>query len=140
MIQEIKLATYKKQFGEHWADVLPKNCPPEDVCIANNDDFYRLIHHTDHTTLDDWLNTITEQPNRRFTSELIIYAAGMSVLDDIKVARDKLKMPLMKNKGLTGIAKISLIPEDGVVLQTFYGSHYTWWRTTMCNLEKAEIL
>lgn len=140
MIQEIKLATYKEQYGEHWADELPENCPPEEVCIANNNDFYRLIHYTDRTTAEDWMNTITEQPRRKFTPEQIIYASGMSVLDNIEVARDKLKMPLMRNKGLTGIAKISLFPEDGVVLQTFGESHYTWWRTTMCNLEKAELI
>ena len=140
MLQEIKLAAYKKQYGEHWADELPENCPPEEVCIANNDVFYRLIHHTDHTTPEDWQNTITEQPKRKFTPEQIIYAAGMSVLNTEEVARDKLKMPFMKNKGLIGVAKISLIPEDGVVLQTFYESHYTWWRTTLCNLEKAELI
>lgn len=140
MIEEIKLDAYIKQYGDIWADVLPENCPPEDVCIANNDDFYRLVHHTDHTTLEDWLNTITEQPKRKFTPEMIIYAAGMSVLNNVEVARKKLKMPLMKNKGLKGIARISLIPEDGVVLQTFEYSHHTWWRTTICNLEKAEMV
>lgn len=140
MIQEIKLAAYIKQYGEHWADELPQNCPPEDVCVANNDDFFRLIHHTDHTTPEDWQSTIAEQPNRKFTPEQIIYASGMSVLNDLEVARRKLKMPLMKNKGLVGIAKISLIPEDGVVMQTFGDSHHTWWRTTICKLEKAETI
>jgi len=140
MIQEIKLTAYLKKYGEHWADKLPENCPPEDVCIADNDDFYRLIHHKDHATPEDWLNTITEQPQRKFTPEQVVYAAGMSVLDNLEVAKDKLKMPFMKNKGLTGIAKISLVPEDGVVMQTFYDSHHTWWRTTMCNLEKAETI
>ena len=140
MLQEIKLVAYIIQYGEHWADELPENCPPEDVCVANNDNFYRLIHHTDHTIPEDWLNTITEQTKRKFTSEQIIYAAGMSILNNPAIAREKLKMPLMKNKGLTGIARISLIPEDGVVLQTFSDSHYTWWRTTMCNLAKAEII
>lgn len=140
MIQEIKLKAYIEQFGEHWADELPKDCPPEDVCIANNDDFYRLIHQTDNIIPEDWLNTIKEQPKRKFSPEQIIYAAGMSVLDNLEVAKDKLKMPFMKNKGLTGVAKISLNPEDGVVKQTFRESHYTWWRTTMCNLEKAETI
>lgn len=141
MLQEIKLTSYKQQYGEHWADQLPENSPPEKVCMANNDAFYRLIHHTDHTAPEDWLNTITEQPQRKFTPEQIVFAAGMSVLDNEEVARDKLKMPYVKNKGLTSIARISLIPEDGVVLRTFSSdSHYTWWRTTMCNLEKAVII
>ena len=140
MIQNIKLTAYIKQYGEHWADELPENCPPEDVCIAENDDFYRLIHHTDYTIKDDWLNTITEQPKRKFSPEQIIFAAGISVLDNLEVAKVKLKMPFVKNKGLNGIAKISLIPEDGVVKQTFNESHHTWWRTTMCNLEKAETI
>lgn len=140
MLEEIKLEAYIKQYGEHWADALPDNCPPEDVCIANNEDFYRLVHHTDHTTPEDWLNTITEQPKRKFAPEMIIYAAGISVLNNVEVARDKLKMPLMKNKGLKSVAKISLIPEDGAVLQTFVYSHHTWWRTTMCNLGKAELV
>ena len=103
MLEEIKLKDYIKKYGEHWADVLPEGCPPEEVCIANGDDFFRLVHHPDHTTPEDWLNNITEQPKRKFTPEQIIYAAGMSVLNNVEMAKDKLKMPLMKNKGLKGI-------------------------------------
>lgn len=65
------MTAYIKKYGEHWADELPENCPPEDVCIADNDDFYRLIHHTDHATPEDWLNTITEQPKRNVQVALV---------------------------------------------------------------------
>ena len=42
MLQKFKLEAYIKLYGEHWADVLPENCPPEEVCTADNDVFYRF--------------------------------------------------------------------------------------------------
>ena len=69
-----------------------------------------------------------------------MFAAGLSIYDNLETLQKKMKLPMMKKRGLKGFARISLVPEDGVVLPTFEESHHTWWRTTMCNLEKAELL
>lgn len=140
MIKEIKLVTYIKEYGEHWADELPENCPPEDVCVADGDVFYRLTRNKDNIVPDDWQNNLTLYPERKYNNNLRVYAAGLSLFDDLEALQNKMKLPAMKRLGMKGLAKIALEPEDGVVMPTFYESHHTWWRTTMCNLDKAELL
>lgn len=139
MIQSIKLANYIDVYGEHWADDLPENCPPEDVCVAEGDDFYRFTQEEDTIREDDWFNYLTLLPNNHFTEEQKVLASGLSLVDSLDAAEKKLLLPGMKK--FKGIACISLIPEDGVILQTGCSvHHFTWWRTTMCDLTKAQIL
>ncbi len=141
MIQHIKLAAYISEYGEHWADELPENCPPEDVCVTNEDVFYRLVKYEDHIEPSDWQNYLTLFPHRKYSPEDRIFAAGLSMFDNQGAAEKRKNLPIMKRLGLNSLAKISLCPEDGVILQTYKDrSHYTWWRTTMCDLEKAELL
>lgn len=141
MIQEIKLAAYIKTYGEQWADELPENCPPEDVSVANDDVFFRMTLNEDRTVPEDWVNYLTLYPNQNYSDEQRVYAAGLSVMDSQEAAENKMRLPWMKKKGFKGLAKISLIPEDGVVLQTTNETnHFTWWRTKMCNLAKAKMV
>lgn len=137
MIQKIKLVTYLQQYGEHWADVLPENCPPEEVCIAAQEVFYRFTLSEDAIVPRDWFNHLTLYPKINFEDRII--AAGLSLWNcQERILKEK-KLPAFKK--CKGLAKISLMPEDGVIKQTskdFY--HYTWWRTTMCNLKKAELV
>lgn len=65
MIKEIKLVTYIKEYGEHWADELPENCPPEDVCVADGDVFYRLTRNKDNIVPDDWQNNLTQNQQKK---------------------------------------------------------------------------
>lgn len=134
------MAVYVKKYGEHWADELPENCPPEKVYVANEDVFYRLAKYEDRIVKEDWQNHLTLHPHRHYSKEYEVYAAGLSIYENLETLQKKMKLPTMKRLGLKGIAKISLVPEDGVVLPTFKESHHTWWRTTMCNLEKAELI
>ena len=69
MIEETKLAAYIKKYGEHWADEMPENCPPEDVCTADNDVFYRFTKKEDVIEPRDWMNYRTLYPKRRWTKE-----------------------------------------------------------------------
>lgn len=140
MIKDIKLAAYIKKYGEHWADEMPENCPPEDVCIADNDVFYRFTKNEDTISPVDWQNYRTLFPKRSWTTEELILAAGLSLSDNPDRFLRERKLPGVKKRKWKGIAKISLIPEDGVILQTMSEHHYTWWRTTMCDLEKAELI
>lgn len=139
MIVEIKLADYISNYEDNWADELPENCPPEDVSISNGDLFYRFTHREDVITDDDWKNNLQLYPDKKYTGDLLKYAAGLSILNDLEVARQK-KLPLLKNR-YNGIAEISLVPTDGVIKQTFSEkSHYTWWRTKSCDLSKAHLV
>lgn len=139
MIQDIKLASYIETYGTHWADVLPDNCPPEDVCIANEDVFYRFTLNEDSIVAADWQNHLTLFPDKLFSEQEQIVASGLSMMDELDAARKKMKLPGMKR--FRAIAQISLVPEDGVILQTGCRiHHFTWWRTTMCNLTKARLI
>ena len=139
MLQEIKLASYIENYGENWADNLPAGCPPEDVCIANEDVFFRMTFEVDSIQPKDWYNHLALFPERIFSDSEKLFAAGLSLLDTIEEVERKRKLPGTKH--LKGTARISLVPEDGVVLQTGRRvHHFTWWRTTMCNLSKAQIV
>ena len=140
MIQNIKLTDYIKEYGEHWADEMPENCPPEDVAIANEDIFYRMTLNEERVVPEDWQNYLTLYPNKAYTEQQRICAAGLSLVNSKEAAVKKMKLPLIRKRGLKGIASISIIPEDGVILQTNSSGHYTWWCTTMCNLAKAIIV
>ena len=140
MIQEIRLQAYLKEYGEHWADQMPDNCPPEEVCISDGDTFYRFTLNEDRVIQDDWKNYLTLYPNRKCSDEMRPYFAGLSLMDSQEAAENKMKLPKMKKLGFKGLAKISLIQEDGVFLPTFGANHDTWWRTTMCNLAKAQMV
>ncbi len=140
MIKSIKLKDYVKQYGDNWADEMPVNCPPEDVCTADSDVFYRFTKEADVIGPRDWINYRNLYPNRQWTKEEIIFAAGLSLFDSPDRFLRERKLPGVKKRPWKGLAKISLIPADGVVLQTMSAHHYTWWRTTMCNLAKAELV
>lgn len=140
MIQKIKLTAYIKQYGEHWADELPENCPPEDVCIAIHEVFYRLTRRNDAIVPEDWYNHLTLYPQIDFGGRRVL-AAGLSLWNSPERLLKERKLPVFKKNRCRGLAKIILIPEDGVVLQTGHENHhYTWWRTAMCNLAKAELV
>lgn len=141
MLQETELAAYINTFGEQWADELPDKCPPNEVCVANDDVFFRMTLNKNRMVPEDWMNYLTLYPNANYSNEQRIYAAGLSIMDSQKAAEDKMKLPWIKKKGFKGLAMISLIPEDGVILQTFdEKNHFTWWRTKNCNLEKAKMI
>lgn len=141
MIQEIKLSDYINEYGEHWADEMPPNCPPEDVCVSHGDVFYRMTRNEDRIVPEDWLNYLTLFPHKKYSAGGLILAAGLSLVNSRDAAEKKMKLPYIKRQGFKGLATISIIQEDGVVLQTTNDtSHYTWWRTSMCDLAKTEIV
>lgn len=141
MIQEIKLAEFIDKYGEQWADEMPENCPPDDVCIADNEVFYRFTKKADVIEPRDWLNHRNLFPKREWTKEELILASGLSLFDTPERFLRERKLPGVKRLPWKGLAKIALIPSDGVVLQTTKDTHhYTWWRTALCNLEKAELV
>ncbi len=140
MLNSYTLAQYIEMYGESWADEMPDNCPPENICISSNETFYRYTENEGTIVERDWLNHINRYPNIHFEGKKKILAAGLSLQDDLDNAKRNLKLPLIKKK-YKGLAAITLVEEDGVLKQTTNDvHHYTWWRTNSCNLTKAKVV
>ena len=137
MLQQIHIDEYIRLYGENWADSLPEGCPPESVCISGGDEFYRFTILPDRVSAQDWQNHLTLFPERKFDN--ISFAAGLSVQDNLDNAKRLKCLPYLRK--FKGIARISLVETDGVVLQTGRDAHhFTWWRTKMCDLTKAQMI
>lgn len=110
-----------------WPDYFPEQCPPVD---ARKDELavFRLVSNNPPTS-GDFLPTIKESPpHRDFSDEVLCIACGVSVfknIDDIVKKRTRYKA-LRDKKVARGI----IMPNDGLVKETFGLSHVTWWLQT----------
>lgn len=43
MLKEDTLTHYKEAHQIEWANALPENCPPENILVPENEEFYRLF-------------------------------------------------------------------------------------------------
>lgn len=109
-----------------WPDYFPDQCPPAesrlDTLVV-----YRLVEATPPTALD-FQPTVLESPHRQFPPDKLCMACGVSVFkdaEDARRSRDKYK-PLRNKK----IARGTITPEDGLVLETGKPTHVTWWLQT----------
>jgi hypothetical protein len=140
MKRDIKLSDYIKQFGCNWADILPKNCPPQQVLYSENDFFYRFTIEDNIVTDKDWVSYLLLFPERLFSGTSLVLASGLSIRDSLEDARNQFKLPFIK-KHFKGVAQIALLPEDGVMIHSKKDlHHFTWWRTSTCDLSKARIV
>lgn len=140
MYTPTKLTEYLDKYDVSWAKTLPENTPPEDIVVAyNKEPLFRLIQKEEIMTEND-LKTHSElYPNRNFGNNLW-KASGLSSLCTLEDARSMAKLPYLKH--LHGIAEITMSPEYGVMLKTpsnNCANHYTWWHTTLFDLNNAEI-
>ena len=78
MLKEDKLSHYVETYNIEWADSLPENCPPEDVLIPEEEEFYRLLLNEDKIVEEDWKSYAELYPNRNYGPK-IIFASGLSV-------------------------------------------------------------
>lgn len=139
MIDNILKTDYIAQYGNDWPEDYPDHCPPEDVSVSNGDLFYRLTINATKITDYDWKSYHELYPNKHFTGEKLVMSFGLSLLDNIDIARSKL-LPVIRNK-YHGVAEISLDPTDGVIKKTGrFENHYTWWKTNSCDLSKAHLV
>lgn len=137
MLKEDKLSHYVETYKIEWADSLPENCPPEDILIPEDEEFYRFIKNDNKIVQEDWISYAKLSPNKYNGNDLIL-ASGLSVLKNIDTKKI-IKLPAMKHH--KAIAKIILNPTDGVLKKTGNNKdHYTWWRTSLFDDTKAEIL
>ena len=120
-----------------WPDYFPEQCPPAE---ARQDTLlvYRLVEGSPPTERD-FQPTIVESPHRQFPPDKLCMASGVSVFKnpaDARRKREKYK-PLREKK----IARGTIQPEDGFVLETGEQSHVTWWlQTTTPHARFDEVL
>lgn len=109
-----------------WPDYFPEQCPPSQ---ARGEELrvFRLVSQNPPTK-EDFLPSIIEQPHRKFDTEEFCCACGVSVFKDI--ADVKVKMARYKALRKKQIAMCEIKEQDGLILETFSGSHVTWWLRT----------
>ena len=140
MYTSTKLTEYISKYNVSWAILLPANTPPEHVVVSyDNEPLFRLIQEDSVMTEDDLKPHTELYPQKKFGNKLW-QASGLSSLCTLEDARSMAKLPYLKH--LHGIAEIIMCPEYGVMLKTpsnNCANHYTWWHTTLFDLNKAEI-
>lgn len=104
-----------------WAEPLPDSCPPTDAKSPNYEAYFRLVN-TVPPTINDFLSTRAEFPERKMTDECI--ARAVSLFSTEVRCQNVKKLPTLKDKI---IYKIELPPECGVLSKTGR-DHYSWWR------------
>lgn len=136
MLKTDTLSHYKETHQIEWANNLPDNCPPENILVPEEEEFYRLLINEDVITQDDWKSQKELHPNSPYKGEDLINAHGLSILKEAD--HNIFKLP--RYKRFKGLAKIILNPSDGVLKKTYGDKHYTWWRTTLFDENSAEII
>lgn len=113
-----------------WAETLPDNCPPSEAWEPNNEVYYRLVD-SHPPTVRDFASNRELQPQRRLKSVTECEARSLSVYDNVEECRKVQKFPALRNKQ---VAKVALMPECGVVLQTTSNLfHHSWWLKAACD-------
>lgn len=136
MLKEDTLSHYKETHQIEWVNTLPENCPPENILVPEDEEFYRLLINEDVIIEEDWKSQKELHPDNIYKGENLINAHGLSILKEAN--HNLFKLP--RYKRFKGLAKIILNPSDGVLKKTYGDKHYTWWRTTSFDEGSAEII
>jgi hypothetical protein len=117
---------------------MPDGCPPDDVLVATEHSFYRMVLQADKYTDDDFKSYAETDPQRNWGA-LLPFAVGLSLIENEAKARRNLKLPMFRQ--YKGIVALILNEPDGVVKQTgVHKSHYTWWRTKSFQMSNLNML
>lgn len=109
-----------------WPDYFPDQCPPAEA-RRDTIQVYRLVGSSP-PTVHDFLPTVVEAPHRQFPADKLCLACGVSVYRDAADAmKQRAKYKPLRDKLL---AKGTIMPEDGPILETGRLSHVTWWLQT----------
>jgi hypothetical protein len=136
MLKKDTLSHYCETHQIEWASTLPENCPPENILVPEEEEFYRLLINEDTIIEEDWKSQKELHPDKSYEGEDLINAHGLSLLKEAD--HNTFKLPRFKR--FKGLAKIILNPTDGVLKKTYYDNHYTWWRTTSFDENSVEIV
>lgn len=109
-----------------WPEYFPEKCPPENS-RSEAHEVYRLVNGST-AVANDFLPTVVEAPHRPFPADMRCMACGVSVFGDVADAiKTRAKFKALKFKH---IAKGTITPSDGVILETGAPTHMTWWLKT----------
>ena len=138
MLKACKLTDYIAEYQPEWTWDMPVGCPPEDIVVAHNHPFFRLARYADRYDEDDFKSYAENSPDKDWGENLPL-AVGLSVIDNEKKARKRLKSPYFSK--FKGIILLNLEPKDGVLKQTgAHLSHYTWWKTKRFSINNLKML
>lgn len=109
-----------------WNEELPELCPPSDAIVPENIIVYRFCRELNPTE-DDFISHRKLWPDKRFDGVDECLARSLSVIDDLEICKNRLKLPRMKN--FNSIYEVRLGVNDGLIKKTFPDpNHYSWWR------------
>jgi hypothetical protein len=108
-----------------WFEDLPDKCPPDDAINPDGRTFYRLTN-SDIPSDKDFLSLRELCPSCKFRDVSECIARSLSIWEDVEKCLNLLKLPRHKDKK---VLTLKLEATDGLILQTFKKSHYSWWRT-----------
>jgi len=138
MLTPVLLSEYLCEYDIQWAVEMPENCPPEEVLVADNHEFFRLVRKADAYDETDFLSYSQLNPDKDW-GEMLPLAVGLSLFDNEQKMRKRAKLPFFKQ--FQGAVRMFLNPNDGVEKQTgVHKSHYTWWRTTDFDMSNLQLL
>ena len=138
MLTPYKISEYIKEYHPRWTCTMPDGCPPDDVLVATEHSFYRMVLLADKYTDDDFKSYAETDPQRNWGA-LLPFAVGLSLIENEAKARRNLKLPMFRQ--YKGIVALILNEPDGVVKQTgVHKSHYTWWRTKSFQMSNLNML
>lgn len=138
MLRLSNIEEYTKVFQPKWCCEMPSGCPPHDILIPINHQFYRLARENNGYSSKDFMTYAELEPNKNW-GELLPLAVGLSIIDNEAKARKSLKLPIFRK--FKGIISLLLNESDGVVCQTgVHLSHYTWWRTQSFQMSNLKML
>lgn len=135
MLTPDTLENYWNTHQIEWAESLPDGCPPINVLIPDNQDFYRITEKADKVSESDFMSHQALYPEKEYKGQQFVLSTGISVFDVIPY--DLLKFPKFQGGG---VAKITLGAEDGVLIKSGGPNHYTWWRTKSFDITAANII
>ena len=119
-----------------YRDPLPEGCPPDaaEVIVER-----RILYHFTFDPIDldnDFRSHWQKQPGaRRITSRDECNARGLTMWDNLDVAKDELEKLQRRFKGrpsgaiwaVRRICQVELGDGAGAILQTYKEHHWTWW-------------
>jgi hypothetical protein len=109
-----------------WPSFFPPSCPPP-AAQPDSIEAFRLVSN-DPPLPSDFLPTVQEAPHRSFGPDQVCIACGVSVFRTAADAeRTRARFKPLRHKR---VARGTIEPEDGLLLQTGQPTHTTWWLAT----------
>ena len=112
-------------------------CPPEDAVQPDGKKEYYRVLKSNPPTSDCFISHRIKFPEREFDDEC--EARSVSLSDSLDgLINGYFRMQANKKKA-RNIGAIVLTPNDGVIKQTGFKTHYSWWRSTDFELASVTV-